>query len=109
DSLPYTNRLAGGDRRACSVAGDLSRTTVRVQSPDLDLPRSHWASPPQLLRTAREPGCNLYSSLDVTTTFFPASGTGSVPFAIPPTPALAGTVILAQPTVFVPGINPFGF
>jgi len=55
------------------------------------------------------PGCYLYSSLDVTGTFFPVGGTGSSPLSIPPNPALAGTVILTQSAVWVPGINAFGF
>jgi hypothetical protein len=55
------------------------------------------------------PTCSLYASLDVTAGFIPALGTGSTPFPLPAVPSLAGTIVLSQSTVLVPGINPFGF
>jgi hypothetical protein len=41
--------------------------------------------------------------------FVPLLGTGSTALAIPASPSLAGTIVLSQSAVFVPGINPFGF
>jgi hypothetical protein len=55
------------------------------------------------------PTCRLYTSLDVTAAFVPLLGTGSTALAIPASPSLAGTIVLSQSAVFVPGINPFGF
>lgn len=55
------------------------------------------------------PTCSLYASLDVTLSWLPVAGTGSLPFAIPATPGLAGFQLNSQSTTFTPGINAFGF
>jgi hypothetical protein len=54
-------------------------------------------------------GCFLYAGLDAVTNF-PTPGTSaSVPWSLPNTPSLSGTVIASQSATLTVGLNPFGF
>ena len=54
------------------------------------------------------PDCSLYANLDVALTTLVIAGSGSVPFAIPNNPALAGLLVAAQSGVLHPPANPLG-
>jgi len=54
------------------------------------------------------PGCSQYLTPASTLIFFPAGGMGSLPFAIPNSPGLAGVTIVSQGATLTPGVNAIG-
>jgi hypothetical protein len=53
-------------------------------------------------------GCRQYVGLDATRFFFPSSGTGTVPLAVPNNPALSGLHLFTQSAAFSSGANVLG-
>ncbi|MCU0865184.1 MAG: hypothetical protein MUC36_15465 [Planctomycetes bacterium] len=54
-------------------------------------------------------GCFLYAGLDAVTNFATPGTSASVPWSLPNTPSLSGTVIASQSATLTVGLNPFGF
>ena len=59
------------------------------------------------LTGAGMPGCFQYLTLDVEILFPMGPGSVTLPWALPPTPSLAGALVFTQSATYVPGINPF--
>ncbi|MBL8737360.1 MAG: hypothetical protein JNL12_13100 [Planctomycetes bacterium] len=51
------------------------------------------------------PGCFQYLNLDAIVLFPMGPGSATLPWTLPPTPSLAGTLVFGQSGTYVPGIN----